>query len=147
MIVFKGFEARDAEEMDWIESEDYYNMSSIDPATFQNLEMSGQARTMINTDTNSILGIIICEGFNNGMTHVTMHMSRDIQTEFSVEIFKALQKIVDYLMLGTRRLFLEGKASNLKLDKLVRRLGFQQEGVMRCFGWNGEDYNLYSIVR
>lgn len=146
MISLKEFEAADAFKMDWIETEDFVGMLRGNRYIFECLEGEKNSQTMIN-DTGSILGIIVVTPYHAGWVDISMFMSKAIQEEFDKDIYKALQDIVNNLRSKYRRVSLNGKRSNDKLTKLIKHLGFEEEGVMRKYGWHGEDYTLFSIVR
>ena len=139
MITLTQFKAEDAFKMDWIETEDLAGMLRNNRYIFECLEQEGNSQTMTN-ETGSILGIIVLTPYHAGWVDISMFMAKSIQDEFDKDIYKALQDIVNDLTKKYHRVSLNGKISNIK------HLGFEEEGVMRKYGWHGEDYVLYSIV-
>lgn len=146
MVTLQPFKADDAYKMDWIEVEDFAGMLRNNRYIFEYLEQEGNSQTMIN-DTGSILGIIVLTQYHESWVDISMFMAKSIQEEFGKDIYKALQDIVDDLKSKNKRVSLNGKKSNEKLTKLIKHLGFEEEGTMRKYGWHGEDYVLYSIVK
>lgn len=145
MITLNPFKAEDAFKMDWIETEDLAGMLRNNRYIFECLEQEGNSQTMTN-ETGSILGIIVLTPYHAGWVDISMFMAKSIQDEFDKDIYKALQDIVNDLTKKYKRVSLNGKSTNDKLTKLIKHLGFEEEGVMRKYGWHGEDYVLYSIV-
>lgn len=146
MVNFRPFAAADAFQMDWIEEADFVGMLRADRYVFERLEQEGSSETMVNEDTGNILGIIVFTPYCTNAVNLNMFMSKNIQKEFDKDIFKALRNIVNDARKRFVRVSLEGKSSNYKLMKLIRALGFKEEGVMRKYGWKGEDYTLFSVV-
>ena len=147
MIAVFRFRAEDAYNMDWIERDDFINMLRGNRYCFDYIEQEGITSTLFNEDTEHILGFIRVEEIHDNSCNITMCMSTALQEEFSKDVFKTLRRIVRQATDTYRRVSLCGKASNSKLMKLIKKLGFQEEGIMRKYGWHGEDYKLFSIVR
>lgn len=145
MITLTPFKAEDAFKMDWIETEDLAGMLRSNRYIFEYLEQEGNSQTMIN-ETGSILGIIVLTPYHENWVDISMFMAKPIQEEFDKDIYKALKDIVSDITKKYKRVSLNGKSTNEKLTKLIKHLGFEEEGVMRKYGWHGEDYILYSIV-
>ena len=62
---------------------------------------------------------------------------------------RVLRAIFDiaFNFLKCRRVSVKVDALNLKSRKLVEGLGFQKEGVLRCYEDNGHDSVLYSMLK
>ena len=61
-------------------------------------------------------------------------------------VLKAIFYIA-FNFLGCRRASVRVDATNKKSRKLVKRLGFKQEGVLREFEDNGNDGLIYSMLK
>lgn len=146
MITLEPFKSDDAYKMNWIETDDFVGMLHANRYIFECLEKEGNSQTMTN-ETGSILGIIVLTPYHEGWCDISMFMAKPIQEEFDKDIYQALKDIVSDLSAKYKRVSLNGKSSNEKLMKLIKALGFEEEGTMRKYGWHGEDYKLYSIVR
>ena len=146
MVTLSEFRADDAYRMDWIEAEDLAGMLRNNRYIFEYLEQEGNTRTMTN-ESGDILGIIVLQPYHSGWCDISMFMARPMQEEFNKEIYQALQDIVNDLKSKYNRISLNGKTSNDKLTKLIKHLGFEEEGIMRKYGWHGEDFTLYSIIK
>lgn len=155
VISFIPFQEWHAYEMDWIEKDDLIGSLRENKDFFKTLERNGSTVTMVRTEpemaenpsTSEILGIITEIECTPCHVYVNMSMSTALQRNFDKFVLKGLLSVVNNLKKEYCRVSSEGKASNLKLSKLMHRLGFVPECTMKKFGFNGEDYILYSIVR
>lgn len=68
--------------------------------------------------------------------------------KYPIEFYKNVKKLIaDYEeKLSVVRLEMTVKSNLRDACKFARSLGFEQEGLMRNFGLNGEDYFLYARV-
>ncbi len=156
-VSFIPFKEWHAYQMDWIEKDDLIGSLRENKDFFKELESNGCTVTMVYSNCDSaswmeepssaILGIITTIKCTPYHCYVSMFMSTALQHNFDKLILKGLQGFVNKLTKKYCRVSAEGKASNLKLLKLMNRLGFSPECTMKKFGFNGEDYILYSIVR
>lgn len=143
-VNFVPFMASHAYEMEWIEPETFGFQISQDPSFFINLERAGGSTTLLGD--GKILGIINAFEVHPKSCYLNMFMSKEIQKCFNKTIFKALRNFVIKQTKRYPRVSVEGKTSNTKLIKLCKHLGFKEEGIMKKFGFNSEDYTLFAIV-
>lgn len=155
VISFIPFQEWHAYEMDWIEKDDLIGSLRENKDFFKGLEDKGCAVTMVRTvpemaenpSSSEILGILTAIPCTPYHVYISMSMGTAIQHNFDKFVLRGLLDVVNNLKKQYCRISADGKASNLKLSKLMHRLGFVPECTMRKFGFNGEDYILYSIVR
>lgn len=102
---------------------------------------------MINDETGHILGVITLLPKHKDAIHASMFMARPIQEEFDKDICVTLKNIVKNISQRYRRISADGRTSNEKVIRFIKWLGFREEGIMRRYGWHGEDFTLFSITR
>lgn len=149
VVMFDRFSANDAYSMNWIEKDVFKYHLEQSPQFFHMLETQGNSYTMFGYvgARPIVLGIITLDEQTPKHCYLNMFMSTDIQTRFCKEILKGLRNFVHEILGSYQRVSMDGKTSNVKLAKLCKSLGFTAEGVMRKFGFDGEDYTLFARVK
>jgi hypothetical protein len=68
---------------------------------------------------------------------------------FPVSLHKIVRTMIDraFATHNLKRLQVSVPISATRSVRWIERLGFQREGEMRCYGPDGSDFRLYSIVR
>ena len=147
-VTIRPFISQDAYDMDWIEQDDFIGLlRSNGRYFFDYLEQEYRYETMINNNTGHILCFDVFQILHKQHCNLYLYMGTAIQREFDKDIYRALSERVNAFREKYGRVSVVGKASNSKLMKLIKKLGFQEEGIMRKYGWHGEDYMLFSVVR
>lgn len=149
VVFFDKFESKDAFLMDWIEKDVFLYHLKSSPQFFHILEANAQSYTMCAIEGNfrTILGIVTLYEQSPKHCYLNMFMAKDIQTKFNKEILQGLKNFVNCTLGAYWRISMDGKTSNTKLRKLCKSLGFKEEGVMECYGPNGEDYTLFAKIQ
>lgn len=143
-IKFIPFKASHAYSMDWKDKEEFTGLIAGQPQYFYSLEAQRGALTVVKG--NLILGILVIMPINSKHCSVLIYMSTDYIGEFGKDLYKVTQRVIDDLCAEYMRVSAEIKTDNEKLVKFMKYLGFEEEGVMRKYGYNGEDYSLYAII-
>lgn len=137
--VYHGFR------MDWIDKEDFLELYKNNPQIFEIMEAQGQTYTFV--QGASILGLLTIMEIHPRHAQISLAMSKAIQSEFNIRVYKAMKTVIKQVSARYPRVSGEGKASNQKLNKLMKKLGFKQEGLMKNYGFHGEDHYLWAITR
>ena len=147
--MFDRFEPIHALQMDWIEKDVFRYHIEQSPQFFQLLAAEGNTYTMFGYHgaKSYILGIITLMEQNPNHCYLNMFMGTAIQKFFCKEILRGLRNFVNNNLGSYTRLSMDGKTENKKLAKLCKSLGFEEEGVMKKFGFDGKDYTLYARVK
>lgn len=144
-IKFIPFEAGHAFRMDWKDKDEFLSLIDGRPQYFHCLEANKAALTVFKDPL--ILGILELSPINENHCNVLIYMSTAYISEFDKELLIITKNVIKDLTSRYVRVSAEIKPDNKKLVKFMKYLGFQEEGVMRKYGYKGEDYSLYSIVK
>ena len=149
-IRFIPFKASHAYSMDWKDKDEFCGLIAGQPQYFYSLEAMRGALTVVKGNPNHpgylILGILVITPINPKHCSVLIYMSMDYIGEFGKDLYKVTQRVIDDLCVEYVRVSAEIKTDNKKLVKFMGYLGFEEDGVMRKYGYNGEDYSLYAII-
>lgn len=143
-VEFIPYKPWHAVQMDWIDKDEFQGCLRRSPQYFQLLELD-EPYTMVRD--KEILSIVLTKEMNPHHLYVNLFMGTAIQKNFDKEIYKTMKDFISRATTDYPRVSGEAKASNQKLNKMMKALGFQCEGLMKKYGDNMEDYNMYAIVR
>lgn len=143
-IKFIRFVAKHAYSMDWKDKDEFAGLVDGSPQYFHTLEANNGALSVVKGDL--VLGILVITPYNPRHCAVSIYMAIGYVTEFDKSLLRVTQRVIDDLSKAYVRVSAEIKNDNEKLEKYMKYLGFGKEGVMRRYGYKGEDYAVYAII-
>lgn len=137
------FEQQHAYMMNWHDIRDFYEIVKSNPNFFATIE---QLDTLTLVEKNRVLGIVLCQYVNQNHCDICFYMSSEIIKNFNKHIYQIIKDYISDLKINFVRISAIFRVGNDKLNKLVTRLGFQQEAVLKKYYLNGDNALVWAIV-